>query len=878
MVCDAGRFTPCEGDGFPAISNYDFETNIPIRGIDDRDFRWEDVVIPATYLFQEATISGSFEDNLYRQNNGGSLPNGETGLNPITDLDTLSDATGYLGWTVTGAFSYYVGISGLVASSGELSGFTGSLTAHPIERNESIGFYVGNYTAPEGAESVRIISEGLHTGETGVLPDGRHQVYLLATAPYSGTVLPEIRAYMRGYNAGSVVAYHEPISGGWMSSPPTSGFVIESSGYTTIQYDFITSDFPAATPTGYDLVVETFSTGSFIVIDDVHVDAYLERDAFVSYTLPTGYMFQVTPDIGWHDTLAMFDDSIASRNPHLRTYGPFVIDLGNLVDNLDNSVTATLDETDFNEITNDKYKKYLWRAIALSPNGILGDPGFPQRFEFVGRELESQFSVGVVFDDPLSSVKVVTGTKGSRMTIIVNDDEDYEGLEYPSETKWKLTVHMTQPIEVLAIRGKDPGGARTSVQYVELTSQLFAQNYQALWNVFDEHGLLMDTERLPRELNADYADRIQDVMLNPGGSSFVGVVNGGARELGLDKILDGLTLSIVKNDFNRPRHDEVEFEVAGASIRFRSASMVRTENLLVDPVYQTVQLSKRPRDLASWIEVEDGGRIGIDEIEEAPEVEDRPSLYRLKINNEVARGKVVNIRYEYYEELFFKDYPDLDTMKAAMEAITDPAGFPVLEAVVSPLLSGGEDCFGLYISNTLVTATAGTATIPWSPLFLRKVSDKAYREHFISTAGTYRDTQFYEYVKELKANNRTFWGHVEVDRDVWDAADSKDQAMDDIPTLFDPSLAYFYSLNEESEVVRVESVQAWARNYSGLTTEFMFNLGIDTPVIQAGVAYIPDLKPEIHTEFSLLPESEEKFGNVGTQRNNNNVTFFSGQR
>lgn len=54
-----------------------------------------------------------------------------------------------------------------------------------------------------------------------------------------------------------------------------------------------------------------------------------------------------------------------------------------------------------------------------------------------------------------------------------------------------------------------------------------------VWNFFDEFGLLLDTPRLPEEVNAKYKERLLDVFKNESNSTRTGLVNGIAREVGI---------------------------------------------------------------------------------------------------------------------------------------------------------------------------------------------------------------------------------------------------------------------------------------------------------------------------------------------------------
>ncbi|WP_422661726.1 hypothetical protein ACK8P5_25570 (plasmid) [Paenibacillus sp. EC2-1] len=56
-----------------------------------------------------------------------------------------------------------------------------------------------------------------------------------------------------------------------------------------------------------------------------------------------------------------------------------------------------------------------------------------------------------------------------------------------------------------------------------------------VWNFFDEFGLLLDTPRLYGERNVEYKERLLDVFRHPANSTFQGLQNHLARELGLYK-------------------------------------------------------------------------------------------------------------------------------------------------------------------------------------------------------------------------------------------------------------------------------------------------------------------------------------------------------
>lgn len=865
MASYEGRFKDCAASEFPAVTNYDYRDNLSIRGANNRSFRWEDVSIKPIYLYEEVTVSGSFEGNLYNTHH--PVTN-NTGVNYITTLNQTIDNTGYLGWTVTGGFTLWVGMSGINIGSGLLSGLRSGIVAHPIEGDEAIGLY--SWT---GYNSMPYVIGGpLPSGEGHMLPGNVHQVYGQARAIYSTGATEYLNVYVRGWNSSTIVAYHHPFSGTWGLTPPTNtGFLISKTGYTEVKYLFTTSDYPAATPTGYDLVITPMRTGGFILIDDFHIDARMKSNAFIDHIFPTGYMLEITPDIGAHNVLDMFTES----NPYLRILGPYAAQLGNLEDNLDNTVTATVDATDWDDAINNRYSKYLWRILPLEHDGSFGRGSLPSKFQYIGDMLDKYFSVTSISENPDSTTKTIVGTKPQRSYITVDGEQGHPGLSYPSDTTWKLVYILTQANATVALQAIDPGGATSSVKYLELSNKVFNQNYQALWNTIDEHGLLMDIERLPNESNQDYVDRIKDVSINRGGSTFVGIVNGGIRELGLKKVPQALTLRI-NTDTSGPLAEELLVETSSVSVKIHTASMIMEETLYVDPVYKTVELSKDLYEYPIYCEVDNGKPLKLSDIHFHKDNEEYPTdNIRLFIDDEDALGKHIRIKYAYYEVFRFRDYPCLGDLAAVMNSFVDRTNNKLLVVTLNSALSGNEACLGLYMSSFSIFP-GSDYYMAWAPMYLKRVSDKFFRE-YVRGNQPYRKSKFYEYVNKLKVNSRTLWGSIEADRDYWDAASREDLSFDTIPTITDPPLAEFYSL-KTGVATRIESVQAWGRNYKGFGNETMFNISIGDTQFQPGIGYGDDLKPDIYFLNNEVETAQEQYINISRQRLNNETVVFSGQR
>jgi len=857
------RFYACESLGFPEVTQYDYQTNLPVRGVNDRDFRWEEVAVRSVYLMQEASVSGSFEYNNYIAD---FSPSNLTGVNYIT---TTGVNTGtYTGWTMTGDSTLYIGTSGIFVNSGDLGTVTGEFQAHPIAANEAIGLY-----CQSGMPYPGMVSNQMATGVEGPIVLGNtHQLYMLAKLNYgvSGNIYPIVR----GWSAGSVVAYYNPFNGAWEASAPTEGYAVTSTGYTTIKYQFNTSTFPAATPSSFDIHIYNDVSGSFLTVDDVHLDALMKKNAFLDYVVPTGYMMQITPDLGWHDITAMFDSDGDNPNPHLKTIGPYQADLGNLEDNLDNTVTVTLDAEDFDEATSNNFKKYLWRAIPITPNGQLGAGGLPTRFEYVGDIVDTLFKVTDIIDEETSTTKTILGTKSSSMRVVIDEKEEFPGLTYPTPTTWKLAISINSPTRTLAIKAIDNSGTQSSIRYVTLTNKLYEQNSSALWNVFDEHGLVADVERLEGESNYDYAERIKDAYRFKSSPDFVGIVNGSTRELNLKKVPDGISLEINKNQYNTSKATDFEIEVTPYSVRIYNSMQVRTERLLVDPVYRTVELSKLPYDLPYVVQSDISADIKMSDIKLHLTEDSSRVTYKAKID--CKKSTYVDVTYQYVEEILFKHFPTLESVINYINEIKDPSGSQILTARISSLLSGNEDSLGLYLTSATLQSRE-PLEIGWSPVYLKKMTDIGYKDYFLTEDNTLKQTEYYEYVQELRNNTKVFWGSVESDRDRWDSADSKSLGMEAIPTLFDPPITKILSV-VSGEDQRIDPMVAWGRDYKGYNSEHLRNYGLSAFIFQPGVAHTNDLTPDLYLTTSFRNYESSLEPNIGPIRNNNNFLIFSGQK
>lgn len=878
----AGRFPDlcvCKTE-FPSVDNYDYETNFATRGIDNRNFRWQDIFVDANYLFLEVTESGGFERNSFASIGGVT---GTTGLWAITTGNN-TEGTAYLPWYVRGGYTYYIPKSGVKARLENLPSYPavedrsnpGAWVA-PIEGDNSIGLFCWSQYLPTVFSSPYIVSP------TGLDNSEKYQVYLQARnnltvypSGFPGVMPPRLKVYLEARTGSTSIGYYDPILNRWANTEPVSWYKVTSNKISEIKFDFQPSSSTLAEADRYVLWIKTDSTGSFITVDDIHIDQYMETNPFTSGFIPESYILQISPDLGWANKDLMLSQKTGHVNPFVKTFGPFSTDDGNLSDNLDGSVTATISLSDFENVINKKYTKYVWRAFATSPNGDMSRASYPQSFDYVGQVLEKDFSVLSVNDDPLSLTKTIVGTKNSRLEIVVDGVSNYPGLEYPTPTTWKVDIQVLTEKQLVKIYGRDDGGATSKIQYIELQNKLYPLTNEYLWNTFDEHGLLMDTKRIPEESNIAYYNRIKDVNRNPAGSNFIGVANSSNRELGLIKIPEAISLSIPKDNFGLSSHSSVFIEFDSVCFRARTNSMVYTEKCYLDPIYHTLKLSKKPVELPYKIVSDSGITIPSSAVSFDID-EDSPSAHRLKINYPQAFGAYINIEYFYVEELLYKHYKTLGELTEQIKKLKDHLGQTLLNIKLNMQLSGGEDCLGLFIDNVDISGDA-IYSIPWSKLKIRRISDKQFREYFSNEEYSYKNTKFYSYINELQSNSRTLWGSVEADRDFWDAADSTSMSFDHIPTTMDPDIYDYSTSSGMHSSKKIDSEEIWARRYVGDFGENIENKGLTPDLFQPGVAHTNDLAPSIHVQQTKVIYTDPYRSIISKTRLENNIVIFSGVR
>ena len=361
----------------------------------------------------------------------------------------------------------------------------------------------------------------------------------------------------------------------------------------------------------------------------------------------------------------------------------------------------------------------------------------------------------------------------------------------------------------------------------------------------------------------------EDAFLFPGTHFFDGVVHGGTRELGLSKKVGAVVLT--HKDRGDASYQPIHTEVQASAFLVRTTDLIATETVLVDPVNLTCDLAEYIADDPSLVEMVDGSRVDLGQVSVFDESSERPNFRKLQFKNDALGGNLIRVTYPFYREYTFTTYKTLGSLIPALKTFTNVLGTEVLDVITDKSIAGHESTYGLYLDDENLSV-GETVQFGWSPVQLKRVGDRVYRESFRNDDGTLWNTKFYKWIQELKANTNTEWGHVIADKAVWDAADNTLDGYDHVPTLTDPSIVGYSTTGGRG--MDAEEVQA--RNFRDADGKLIRSSLLVPDDFIPGVAHTYDLLPSIYSTVSSSPEIADSADVLAGETGNSRIIFFSG--
>lgn len=563
----------------------------------------------------------------------------------------------------------------------------------------------------------------------------------------------------------------------------------------------------------------------------------------IDFIMPDSYTLQFTPNIGWHDQLAMFGEYRGEllHNPHLVNLGPFSIEGGTLDNMGDNSVRVTLTQEQMSTIMPEGYPMALWRAVPWA-EGNPGQGGLPASFTWISSEDQLDFVVDEIVKERKRGVQTISGRKSPRVSVSLSD-ETVESISIEqTSTTWKVTFLIDRSRVRFTIVAQDDGGSALATHYVDLEYEGFEQFDTHVWNTFDSFGLLASIERLPAETNAAFKERIIDAFSNKGASHYDALIRAINRELGLARKDSALAISRALGHGGVPLETSINIESNHTRLSISCSSFViHNEIHIVDPYDYTIRTAKRIGSVLSinnlvdvavpahkWELLEDveGNTIRLD-----------PSY----------QGKF-KVSYSYKEDVPYEDYPRLGDVADRLNNITNPGGLFVVVCTVDPTMSAVEPSKYLYKTTNTVSAASTVVHIGWSRVGLYAVSDEEYKWSFADEHSMFFDSEFYQFVVELKSSTNIEWGFVVADEDFWDAIDADVYGKDSLPIAFDPATSHYVTAVpvRANSSITFDPWEAFRMNYY-FEKVLINNMGFPQNSWRSGVGYRTDCAVSTHS-------------------------------
>ena len=577
--------------------------------------------------------------------------------------------------------------------------------------------------------------------------------------------------------------------------------------------------------------------------EEVQIPLEYAESGLVNYRMPDEYIIQVTPDLGWHDTLSMFGDPghETAENPHLVNIGPVSINNGALTDNADGSVQYTLTSGQFINSVIDGFPRYLWRAVAWG-DGNPGYGGVPVKFEYVSKEEQLNFTVDEIIKETKRAVQVISGTKSPRVNITTEDFNNPSLLVDQTSTTWTVTFVIDRPSIDFTIVATDIGGSAVGKHKVDLEYEAFGQYNTHVWNAFDGHALAASVERLPGESNYELRERTIDAYLNKGGTHYRGLVYGANRELGLNRYDEAIKITRATGTYGLPIESTIEVESNHNRLSVMSPGLVRYDEIVrVDPYYRTITTKERVRNV---LQIKTLANVELKKTDW--QVQDHPTGKRIWIHPRYS-GQI-KITYTYKADVPFDDHPTLQDVVDAVNAIRNPAGIAVASAKLHPKTPGNLKADKLFKTYAVIDPEDPNAYVGWSRVGLYKISDEEYKWSFADNNSLFFDSDFYQYVLELKSKTNIEWGHIVADQDFWDAVDSDQYGRDSLPMAMDIPISHFVTAvpTKPDGALKFDPWEAHAMGYY-YDTALIKNVGFPKVAFRSGVGFKKDCAVSVKT-------------------------------
>lgn len=616
-------------------------------------------------------------------------------------------------------------------------------------------------------------------------------------------------------------------------------------------------------PTSYNELIRSYSTRDFswnaVQANPIETDSGAVGIP-VAGEYADSYILEITPNLGWVTKEELFEpyllDQSDAGNALLRRFTNLKVGDGLTSSTIadtpaDARLIYTVPQVDFIKLIDPKYKEYLWRVVAARADGIEGFPSVIQRFIARVEIVDLDWTIDPI-DEPVNALTISLGGSKAPNISSIEINNSTRNTTVHSSTRWSAEIAITGNNNEIIARAVDTKGNASVYKILNIEASKSDQSYQAVWNTFDEFGLLVDTNRIPQETNTGYRDRLLDAYTHRAGPRYKGLVNGVTRELGLSYNDTGIVVLPAAGQYSKEDAPGIFITNGHQYMQVDSDLFVNTrEHHTLDPWDWSITLDNTPIEDNLIIE----SPIGKEIKSRNRWVVDRDKSKVVFRNNDLINAPIY-ATYRYAER-FNKTSKTIQDVVNWLNALAKNGESVVSASVDSALDTSTSASYLALFPRTVVTRnnypTFGDGTnlglpIRWSNFYIRSLNDTEFLDGHLNSMNNHFGTDIERWAHLLQSMVHTQWGFAVADRNVWADPENPLIGVVSLPTTYDPHLAHWEGTNPVGSV-QYTTPQAHGLNYLSMTdgSDLKYK-GIPSAMVKSGIGDSKDLLVKVISE------------------------------
>lgn len=392
------------------------------------------------------------------------------------------------------------------------------------------------------------------------------------------------------------------------------------------------------------------------------------------------------------------------------------------------------------------------------------------------------FTIDSINSPITNSFLTLKGKKDSS-TALVSINGDYSATEYPDPSSWEYAIHLSIGANTITIQGTDTASNRSSTNtlYIQLSSNTIKPFL--FYNYLDDKAAESSVTRLPGEKNLGLRNRVLDAGLKPGGTNYIGLINGVSRELSL-KIIDSvftITPTLFNNQLVRNLNNAFIIIEPTRILIEGDELVVHGEKVRINPGNRQATLAQLPvSKQAIKLTTLQGKVVNQDDYSIVDQ-----TLTVLPDND------LLLAEYKYYLVVSTIN-KTLATLATDITALQTPAGATPFTCSITSGYSTSSAAFLIRLFRTAISNSG--LILDLSKLQITNLNDSKYATSLLNTTGTYLDTKLEAFAEKTRVRSHIFLRDTIMDLDSLTIF-SDDQDLSALPNIFDPLVGYYKCSN-----------------------------------------------------------------------------------